>query len=168
MNGSCGLDMCAVAAGRLDAYFTCTGLRRPPITFFPFLFFLFFLSFFFVFPICFIPSHIGLHDIGVCSWDFVGPSVIVQEAGGLVLDPYGIYSQTIKYKYVCIYIYIHTHTRALIYFFFLLRWVCSGGALSLTGTRVIAANSDTLAQSISTFIQERNLPTDIGQPPTTK
>lgn len=49
-NGSCALDMCGVAVGRLEAYYTCTGVR---------------------------------------TWDFAAATVIVREAGGLVLDPTG-------------------------------------------------------------------------------
>jgi fructose-1,6-bisphosphatase/inositol monophosphatase family enzyme len=42
--------MCGVAVGRLEAYYTCTGVR---------------------------------------TWDFAAATVIVREAGGLVLDPTG-------------------------------------------------------------------------------
>jgi len=88
-NGSCTLDMCGVAMGRLEAYFTCTGVR---------------------------------------TWDFTAAVVIVREAGGVVLDPLG-------------------------------------GELNIMGKRVLAANSQEIANQITRFIHNRSLPQEAGQVP---
>lgn len=85
--------------------------------------------------------HIGMH-----CWDIAASAIIVQEAGGVVMDTDGLYLIYVMSYLICVYLQGTGHPL-------ISSFVSSGSEFDMMSRRVIAASSSAVANRIAHVIQ---------------
>lgn len=92
-------------------------------------------------------------EIGIHIWDVAAGSLIVSEAGGVLMDVDGKEAATVARTVLT----ILTETNRL--------YLCSGGTVDLMSRRMVAANNRTIAERIVKEISSFSPPRDDAPPP---
>lgn len=91
------------------------------------------------------------YEIGIHVWDVAAASLIVSEAGGVLMDVEGKLT--------------HQQHITVLMRFQLTVFPCSGGDVDLMSRRIIAANSKTIAERLIKAIVPFSVPRDDAAPP---